>query len=62
METTSEEDEIFLDAADHILLEALTAIGNDPNARFAFFRRLLAVVQEAAAQADGRAPSDTNQQ
>ena len=41
------EDELFLDAVDAIVLDALAIIGDDPRARFAFFKRLLAVAQEA---------------
>ena len=48
MDDISDLDELFLDAVDLIVLEALGAIGDDPQARFALFKRLLAVVQEAA--------------
>jgi hypothetical protein len=41
-------DALFLDAADAIVLYALARIGNDPRARFAYFKRLLAVAQEEA--------------
>ena len=41
-------DELFLDAADTVILAALERIGDDPQARFQLFRRLLAVAQEAA--------------
>ena len=40
--------ELFLDAVDAIVLDALARIGNDPRARFAFFKRLLTVAQEVA--------------
>jgi hypothetical protein len=36
--------ELFLDAVDAIVLDALARIGDDPRARLAFFKRLLAVV------------------
>ncbi len=39
-------DELFLNAVDSIVLDALARIGDDPRARFAFFKRLLAVAQE----------------
>jgi hypothetical protein len=42
------QDELFLDAVDAIVLDALARIGDDPRARFAFFKRLLAVAQEVA--------------
>jgi transcription elongation GreA/GreB family factor len=38
-------DDLFLDAVDAIVLDALARIGDDPRARFAFFRRLLAVAR-----------------
>ena len=40
--------ELFLDAVDAVILAALEQIGDDPSARFTFFRRLLAVAQEDA--------------
>jgi|APFre7841882724_1041349.scaffolds.fasta_scaffold139466_2 hypothetical protein len=42
------QDELFLDAVDAVVLDALARIGDDPKARFAFFKRLLAVAQEVA--------------
>ena len=36
-------DEVFLDALGAVVLAALDRIGDDPEARFSFFRRLLAV-------------------
>ena len=45
-------DDLFLDAVDAIVLDALARIGDDPRARFAFFKRLLAVAQEVAGQAE----------
>jgi hypothetical protein len=47
----SNENELFLDAVDHIVLEALAAIGDDAPSRFAFFRRLLGVVIEVTGSA-----------
>jgi hypothetical protein len=37
------QDELFIDAVDAIVLDALTRLGDDPSANFAFCRRLLAV-------------------
>jgi hypothetical protein len=45
---TFTDDDLFLDAVDAIVLDALVRIGKDPRARYAFFRRLLAVAQEEA--------------
>lgn len=42
------DDDPFFDAADQIVLEALATIGDDPRARFAFFKRLLAVTRDVA--------------
>jgi hypothetical protein len=39
---------LFLDAVDAIVIDALATIGDDPRARFAFYKRLLAVAQEVA--------------
>jgi hypothetical protein len=41
------DDDLFLDAVDAIVLDALAIIGDDPRARFAFFKRLLAVAEVA---------------
>ena len=41
-------DEIFMDAVSAIVRAALERIGPDADTRFRFFRRLLAVAQEAA--------------
>jgi hypothetical protein len=38
-------DDLFLDAIDAIVLDALARIGDDPRARFSFFKRLRAVAQ-----------------
>jgi hypothetical protein len=48
MDNISVEDDLFLDAVGHIVLEALARIGDDPEVRFRLFRRLLAVAEEAA--------------
>jgi hypothetical protein len=56
----SDLDELFLDAVDHIVLEALTAIGNHPRVRLAFFRRLLAVAQEGAEKPAKRGGTSTS--
>jgi hypothetical protein len=42
------QDDLFIDAADAIVLDALAMIGDNPRARNAFFKRLLAVAQEIA--------------
>ena len=39
------DDDVFLDAVDAVVLDALARIGDDPRARFAFFKRLLAVAR-----------------
>ena len=41
-------DDLFLDAVDAIVLNVLTRIGDDARARFAFFKRFLAVAREVA--------------
>ena len=41
-------DDLFLDALDAIMLDALARFLGDPSARYAFFKRLLAVAQEVA--------------
>jgi hypothetical protein len=40
--------EVFLEAVETFMPAALERIGDDPEARFRFFRRLLAVAQEEA--------------
>jgi hypothetical protein len=42
------DDDLFLDAVNAIVLDALARIGDDSRARFAFFKRLLAVAPEVA--------------
>ena len=41
-------DELFLGAVYAIVLDVPARIGDDPRARYAFFKRLLAVAQEVA--------------
>ena len=48
------DDDLFLDAVDAIVLDVLGRLGNDPVARFAFFRRLLDVARGVAGES-GRA-------
>ena len=43
MDDFTDDDDLFLDAVDTIVLDVLQRLGDDPDARFAFFRRLLAV-------------------
>ena len=45
-------DDLFLDAADAIVLDALARIGDDPRARYVFFKPLLAVAREVAKECD----------
>ena len=40
--------EVFLDTLEAVVLTVLEQIGDDPEARFRFFRRLLAVAAEEA--------------
>jgi hypothetical protein len=42
MDTFTDHD-LFLDAVEAIVQDAMARIGDDPRARFAFFKRLLAV-------------------
>ena len=39
-------DEVFVEALEVVVLAALERIGDDPEARFRFFRRVLAVAEE----------------
>ena len=41
-------DDLFLDALEAVVLAALGRIGDDPDARFRFFRRPLAVAEKEA--------------
>ena len=56
---------LFLDAVDAVVLDALARIGGDPS-QVPFFRRLLAVAQQATAssevhaEAAGASPSRTS--
>jgi hypothetical protein len=53
-----EPDDLFLDALEAVVLAALEQIGDDPEARFRFFRRVLTVAREAAGNS-GDAPGPT---
>jgi len=44
------DDDLFLDAVDTIVLDELQQLGDDPDARFAFFRRLLDVARDVAGE------------
>lgn len=46
---THDDDELFLDAVDDAVLAALEEIGEDPAARFALFKSLLAAARAAIA-------------
>ena len=48
------DDDMFLDMVDAIVLDALDRIGDDPAARYAFFKRFLALVQEVVGDAGKR--------
>jgi len=41
-------DQVFLDALEAVVRASLERIGDDPETRFRFFRRLLATAQEEA--------------
>lgn len=41
-------DEVFLEAIDAVVVAAHEQMGDDPEARFKFFRRLLTVAHEEA--------------
>jgi hypothetical protein len=47
------DDDLFLNAVDAIVLDAPASFGNEPRARFAFFKRLLPAAQEAVAANGG---------
>ena len=51
------DDDLFLDMVDAIVLDALGRIGDDPDARYAIFRRLLAVTREVVE--DGSSVEDS---
>ena len=44
------DDDLFLDAAEVMVLNVLDRIGGDPKAQFEFFRRSLAVAKAVAGQ------------
>jgi hypothetical protein len=48
MDIDTDQDAIFLDAVETVVLAALDRIGSDPGARFRFFRRLLVAAEDAA--------------
>jgi len=41
------DDDLFLDMMGAIVLDALARIGDDPEARYAFFKRFVELAQEA---------------
>ena len=45
-----DDDDLFLDAVDDLVLAALEEIGQDPAVRFALFKGLLAAARAATAQ------------
>ena len=45
-----DDNELFLDAVDDMVLAALEEIGNDPTVRFELFRSLLAAARDVTAQ------------
>jgi hypothetical protein len=47
-------DDVFLDALEAVVLATLRRIGDDPQARLRFFRRILAVAQGVAAEGAAR--------
>ena len=48
--------DLFLDAVDAVVLDALQRLGHDPEARFALFKGLLAVARDIVAQHVPEAP------
>ena len=54
MDDCTDEDGLFLYAVDSIVLDVLQQLGDDPDAQFAFFRRLLDVARDVADES-GRA-------
>ena len=48
------QDEPFLDAVEASVRDALARVGDDPSARLAFFKRLLAVAQDAVSNLECR--------
>ena len=49
------DDDVFLDAIDTVVLDVLQRLGEDSEARFRFFQRLLEVARDVAGES-GRAP------
>jgi hypothetical protein len=45
-------DDLFLDLVESVALDVLGRIGDDPDARYAFFQRFVALAQEVVADAD----------
>jgi len=50
------DDDLFLDAVEALVLDALQRLGHDPEARFALFKGLLAVAQEVVAHRGLQSP------
>ena len=44
------DDDLFLDAVDAIVLDALARTGDDPRARYAFFKRFVELAKEVTGQ------------
>ena len=42
------DDDLFLDMVESVTLDVLGRLGDDPDARYVFFRRFLALAQEVA--------------
>jgi hypothetical protein len=50
------DDALLLDMIESVVLDVLTRIGDDPGARFAFFRRLVVLAKDTVREAEaGRA-------
>jgi hypothetical protein len=47
------DDDLYLDAVDAVVLDVLERIGDDPKARYAFFRRFVAPAQEMVGDGAG---------
>ena len=45
-----DDNDLFLDAVDDVVLAALEEVGKDPAARFALFKALLAAARDVTAQ------------
>ena len=41
----TDDNDLFLDAVDTVVIDVLERLGDDPDARYAFFRRFLALAQ-----------------